>query len=230
MVSGTDIVNKAAEQLGKPYRFGATGPNEWDCSSLAQWSYGQYGIRIPRTTWDQVGSGSNLVPIQRQELQPGDLVFSHWSDPTPNSHVAIYAGNNTLIEAGNPVQWTPLGTNYWAHVDQIRRVPGLDGDPGSGIGGTLAGFAGGAQAAIASVQGPAGTLVNLFKPANVTEAIDNLGRGVAGVGHSASQIGGLASLITKAFLPSNILRGAFALAGTVFILIGIWFLSRQIKD
>lgn len=226
MTSGTDIVNKAAEQLGKPYSFGATGPDLWDCSSLVQWAYGQYGISTPRTTWDMVGSGSNLVPIQQKELQPGDLVFSHWTDPTPNSHVAMYVGNNRIIEAGDPVQFTELGPDYLSHVDQFRRVPGLDGDPGSGIGA----FITGAVAGVQQVIGPAGQLFNWVKPTNVTDAIDNAGRGIAGIGSSVAQVGNLATLVTKMFLPSNLLRAAFLGAGAVFILIGIWFLSRQIKD
>jgi hypothetical protein len=173
-----------------------------------------------------VGSGSNLVPIQQKELQPGDLVFSHWTDSTPNSHVAIYAGNGQVLEAGDPVQYSQLGPNYLAHVDQFRRVPGLDGEPGSGLGAVLSGVAAGMSAAV----GPAGTLFNWIKPTNVTDALDNLGKGIAGIGSSAAKVGDVANLITKAFLPSNILRGAFGAAGIVFILIGIWFLSRQIKD
>lgn len=57
---------------GKPYVFGATGPDAWDCSSLVQAAYAAVGFAIPRTTFTQWPFG---VRIPNNQAQPGDLVF-----------------------------------------------------------------------------------------------------------------------------------------------------------
>ncbi|MFE5300269.1 NlpC/P60 family protein [Streptomyces sp. NPDC056632] len=91
---GAAALNAAATQLGKPYVSGAEGPNSYDCSGLTQWSYRQAGVRISRTTYTQQNDG---VKIGRSQLKPGDLVFFNGL-----SHVALYAGNNTILHAPKP--------------------------------------------------------------------------------------------------------------------------------
>ncbi|WP_067820000.1 C40 family peptidase [Actinomadura kijaniata] len=66
------IIAFAMAQRGKPYVFGATGPDAWDCSSLIQAAYAAVGITIPRTTFQQWPFG---VKITKGTEQPGDLVF-----------------------------------------------------------------------------------------------------------------------------------------------------------
>ncbi|CAN5665780.1 C40 family peptidase [soil metagenome] len=98
-------VRAALSRLGKPYVWGATGPNQFDCSGLVQWSYRQAGIQLDRTTYDQINDG---VPVPRNQIRPGDLVFPH------SGHVQMAIGNGMVVEAphaGATVRISPLGTN-----------------------------------------------------------------------------------------------------------------------
>jgi peptidoglycan DL-endopeptidase CwlO len=93
-------MTNALGKLGKPYRWGAVGPNAFDCSGLVKWSFGQAGRSLPRTSRAQAGAG---MPVSRANLQPGDLVFFY----KPISHVGIYIGNNKIVHAsrsGQPVK------------------------------------------------------------------------------------------------------------------------------
>ncbi|MET9082586.1 NlpC/P60 family protein [Streptomyces sp. NPDC004237] len=88
-------VSYAYAKLGSPYVWGATGPDAFDCSGLAQAAYRSAGISIPRTTYAQINAGRR---VSRSELQPGDLVFFY----SGISHVGIYIGNGQMIHAPNP--------------------------------------------------------------------------------------------------------------------------------
>lgn len=106
-------VRAALSRLGRPYVWGATGPDQFDCSGLTQWSYAKAGIHLDRTTYQQIYDG---IPIPRAQVRPGDLVF-----PTAD-HVQLAIGNNLVIEAPEPgatVRISPLGTGV-----QIRRPVG----------------------------------------------------------------------------------------------------------
>jgi hypothetical protein len=65
-------IRYALAQLGKPYRWGAEGPNSFDCSGLVQSAYRAAGINLPRVSRQQYGAG-RLVPLSA--LRPGDLLF-----------------------------------------------------------------------------------------------------------------------------------------------------------
>jgi cell wall-associated NlpC family hydrolase len=84
----------ARDQLGKPYVWGATGPDSYDCSGLTQAAYKAAGIDLPRTTYDQVNVGTRIA---MSDMQPGDLIF-FYSDIT---HVGLYIGNGEMIHAPN---------------------------------------------------------------------------------------------------------------------------------
>lgn len=89
--NGQAIVDYAKQFLGRPYVYGAAGPNSFDCSGLTYYVYNHaVGINIGRTTYDQINSGRE---VSRDELQVGDLVFTH------ANHVGIYVGNNQIIHA-----------------------------------------------------------------------------------------------------------------------------------
>jgi len=90
----------ALSKVGRPYRWGASGPNAFDCSGLVKWSFAQAGRSMPRTSRAQAGAGT---PVSRANLQPGDLVFFY----KPISHVGIYIGNGKIVHAsrkGQPVK------------------------------------------------------------------------------------------------------------------------------
>ena len=88
--AGEQVVNEAKKHLGKPYAWGATGPNSFDCSGFTQYVYKQVGKSISRTTYTQINDG---VAVSYANLQPGDLVF------TSTEHVGIYVGNGQMIHA-----------------------------------------------------------------------------------------------------------------------------------
>lgn len=100
----------AKAQIGKPYVWGATGPNAYDCSGLVYAAYASAGIHIARTTYQWQQDGPE-VPLS--EIEPGDLLFSAGSDGTPQNpgHVVIYIGGGQIIQApqsGENVQIDPL--------------------------------------------------------------------------------------------------------------------------
>lgn len=98
-------VRAALSRLGRPYVWGATGPDQFDCSGLVQWAYAQAGIRLDRTTYQQINDG---IPVPRSQVRAGDLVFPH------AGHVQMAIGNNLVVEApfsGASVRISPLGAN-----------------------------------------------------------------------------------------------------------------------
>ncbi|WP_461027195.1 C40 family peptidase [Streptomyces sparsus] len=94
----------ARTALGKPYVWGATGPNAYDCSGLTQAAWRAAGVALPRTTYTQVNAGRR---VSRSQLAPGDLVFFY----SGLSHVGLYIGGGQMIHAprpGAPVRIAPL--------------------------------------------------------------------------------------------------------------------------
>jgi peptidoglycan DL-endopeptidase CwlO len=89
----------ARAQLGKPYQWGATGPDAYDCSGLTMMSYRSAGVFLPRTSAAQWGAGPH--PAGLADLQPGDLVFYAFDrlDPATIHHVGLYIGDGLMIEA-----------------------------------------------------------------------------------------------------------------------------------
>src|SRR5699024_8795438 len=94
-------VRNALSQQGVPYVWGGTTPGQGlDCSGLTQWAYGDAGVEIPRLAQEQdVGA-----QVAQSDLMPGDLAV--W-----DGHVAMYIGNDQLVEAGDPVSVSGLRTD-----------------------------------------------------------------------------------------------------------------------
>lgn len=86
-------VRAALSKIGRPYVWGAGGPDRFDCSGLVQWAYGQVGVRLHRTTYEQIHDG---IPVARSQVRPGDLVFPH------TGHVQMAIGNGLVVEAPQP--------------------------------------------------------------------------------------------------------------------------------
>lgn len=104
-------ISAASTQLGKPYVYGGSGPDVWDCSGLTQWAFRQAGVTLPRTAAEQYAAVATKVPLG--ELQAGDLLFwaTDLSNPASIHHVAIYLGNGEMLAAphtGTVVQVEPV--------------------------------------------------------------------------------------------------------------------------
>ncbi|WP_248958254.1 C40 family peptidase [Sphaerisporangium perillae] len=99
----------AYAQIGKPYRWGATGPGAYDCSGFAQASWGKAGVKLPRTTYQQWAWGASRR-VSLDDLQPGDLLFSNGL-----GHMGIYAGDGKMVHAphtGDVVKVVAMDA-YW---------------------------------------------------------------------------------------------------------------------
>jgi cell wall-associated NlpC family hydrolase len=92
----------AYDQIGKPYVWGGTGPNGYDCSGLTQAAWAAAGVSLPRTTYDQVNAGTR---VSWENMQPGDLLFFYGSNP---GHVGMYAGDGVMVHASTSSK--PIGT------------------------------------------------------------------------------------------------------------------------
>jgi len=91
-------VRWAYAEIGKPYVWGAAGPDTFDCSGLTQYVYAQAGIALLHYTGDQWTEGTRVA---QSALLPGDLVFfaTNTSDPSTIHHVGIYVGSGQMIDA-----------------------------------------------------------------------------------------------------------------------------------
>jgi cell wall-associated NlpC family hydrolase len=105
-------VQFAYSQLGKPYKWGATGQQGfYDCSGLMKQAYRAGGVELPRTSREQWFYGARVWNVG--DMQPGDLVFYAYNlaDPSTIHHVGIYIGAGNMIDApytGAFVRVTPF--------------------------------------------------------------------------------------------------------------------------
>jgi len=91
------VIGFAAAQIGKPYRYGASGPSSWDCSGLTSAAWAAGGKTLPHYS---VAQFTQSTRITAADLQPGDLVF--WGSSSSASsiyHVALYIGDGQIIHA-----------------------------------------------------------------------------------------------------------------------------------
>lgn len=108
-------VEIAANQVGDPYKYGAKGPNRFDCSGLVYYSYRKAGISVPRTSDAQARKAHR---IKRKNMKRGDLMFFHNGGNV--YHVAVFAGwhkgKRRMIHApssGKRVHRANPWTNSW---------------------------------------------------------------------------------------------------------------------
>ncbi|AEM81369.1 C40 family peptidase [Streptomyces violaceusniger] len=105
--AGKRALTYALNQIGKPYVWGAEGPNSFDCSGLTSSAWAYAGRLIPRTSQEQ---WRQLPRVPLNKLRPGDLVIYYKGA----SHVAMYAGNGQVVQAPRPgqrVKLSPLASN-----------------------------------------------------------------------------------------------------------------------
>jgi peptidoglycan DL-endopeptidase CwlO len=120
--AATIAVTFALAQLGKPYVFGAAGPDAYDCSGLTMAAWAAAGVQLPHYTVAQADLGTPVAAPSL--LQPGDLVFIPGSDGTMQApgHVGMYIGNDQIIEApdtGDVVKLVSLAS--FGPVASMRR-------------------------------------------------------------------------------------------------------------
>jgi cell wall-associated NlpC family hydrolase len=78
--SAEDVVDLAASLIGRPYVWGAEGPNAFDCSGLTQYVFSEFGVELPRRAADQSAVGQSIG----RGLRRGDLVFLHPTSAVPS--------------------------------------------------------------------------------------------------------------------------------------------------
>jgi cell wall-associated NlpC family hydrolase len=110
---GTTALRAALTQRGKPYIWGAAGPDAYDCSGLVVWAFAQEGISLPHYTGDLWNAGMH---VSRADLEPGDLVF-FFADL---SHVGIYVGNGLMVAAPSTGQVVQVQPVFDAYVGAVR--------------------------------------------------------------------------------------------------------------
>ena len=105
--AGRAAVTYALRQVGKPYVWGAQGPNSFDCSGLTSRAWAKAGLAIPRTSQEQ---WRQLHKVPLNALRPGDLVI-YFPQAT---HVALYIGKGLVVQAPRPgshVKVSPVASN-----------------------------------------------------------------------------------------------------------------------
>ncbi|MGW2019886.1 NlpC/P60 family protein [Streptomyces sp. NPDC001927] len=104
---GGDALTYAVRQIGKPYEWGAEGPESYDCSGLTSQAWANAGREVPRTSQEQ---WRTLPRVELRDLRPGDLVV-YFPEAT---HVAIYLGHGLVVQAPRPgakVKVSPIAAN-----------------------------------------------------------------------------------------------------------------------
>lgn len=117
-------VSYALAQRGKPYLWGGTGPDRFDCSGLTETAWSLAGRHIGRTTWDQMRDGT---PTTIAAMQPGDLVLIPGSGGSLASpaHLGMYIGHGLVVHApksGDVVKVTPLSAFTSGGTSALRHI------------------------------------------------------------------------------------------------------------
>ena len=114
--AGLKARSAAVTQIGKPYKWGGTGPNSWDYSGLVRWAFSTAGVSLPRVSQQQAKVG-RAIPVSA--LAPGDIIIFY----RDASHVGIYAGAGQVFNAygpnGVPIGFTPLSS--FSYIKTVRR-------------------------------------------------------------------------------------------------------------
>jgi cell wall-associated NlpC family hydrolase len=104
------MVYNALSLIGQPYRFGGAAPGGFDCSGLVFYAAASAGIPLPRTAREQEAAGT---PVQRGDLQPGDLIFMHLAHK--ELHVGIAIDGERFVHAPS--------TGGYVRIDSLDAPP-----------------------------------------------------------------------------------------------------------
>ncbi|WP_166221507.1 C40 family peptidase [Pseudomonas atagonensis] len=120
----SNVLSRAVNVLGTPYRWGGSSPSKgFDCSGLVKYAFNDATFDLPRTS-NAMASGHG-EKVERKDLKPGDLIFFNIKSRRVN-HVAIYLGNDRFIHAprrGKAVSIDTLNKPYWEqHYVVAKRV------------------------------------------------------------------------------------------------------------
>lgn len=121
------VIAIAKQQLGKPYVWGAVGPDSFDCSGFTGFAYAAAGIAMPRVAAQQYLTGSHPAVSQ---LLPGDLLFwaTNPTDPRTIDHTAMYLGNNLMIVAPHTGDVVKIASVYAdGYLGATRVNPAISG-------------------------------------------------------------------------------------------------------
>lgn len=112
--SGSSVVDYATQFVGNPYVWGGTSlTNGADCSGFVQSVYKNFGVDLPRTSYEQQNAGTE---VSYSDAQPGDLICY-------GSHVAIYMGNGQIVHASNSVDGIKVSNNAaYRTITSVRRL------------------------------------------------------------------------------------------------------------
>ena len=109
----TDLISTARSQTGLRYKAGGSTPESgFDCSGFVRWTFGEHGIKLPRTTTEQMKVGK---AVRKEDLQPGDIVAFKISNRR-GYHTGIYTGNGMFIHSpssGKRISESSLEEGYW---------------------------------------------------------------------------------------------------------------------
>ena len=111
---GAVAVAEARRQLGKPYVYGGSGPDSFDCSGLTAWAWKAAGVHLSHSAYTQYFE-TTRVPINA--VQPGDLLFFGKDGVESIHHNAIYIGDGNMIEASQT--GTPIRIRGWRAGDLV---------------------------------------------------------------------------------------------------------------
>ncbi|WP_158407316.1 C40 family peptidase [Megalodesulfovibrio gigas] len=121
------IMALSTPHFGTRYKYGGTGPGGFDCSGFTAYVYKQFGIKLPRGSYNQLPLGK---PVAKGDLRPGDLLFFKISRRAVVTHVGIYIGNDQMVHASIQKGVTidrVFGDNYYnRHYYGARRLPQVE--------------------------------------------------------------------------------------------------------
>ena len=112
--SGSSVVDYATQFVGNPYVWGGTSlTNGADCSGFVQSVYSNFGVSLPRTSYEQQNAGRE---VSYSDAQPGDLICY-------GGHVAIYMGNGKIVHASNSRDGIKVSDNAaYRTILSVRRL------------------------------------------------------------------------------------------------------------